>query len=232
MQRVNPASVAIQYTTIDDEDNAKHHVHNEVLKSSLTMLIPPFRGIDAWKGVPGLTDDKGMILVDAHQQSLKYPNIFGVGVCVHIDPLEETLVPTGVPKTGYMIESMGTAAVKNIREIIRHEGDHDGDEKPIGDGDDNTSDHHKHIKKFTPLMNGVCITDFGDKGAVFVAIPQIPPRRHDYTLVGKVGTLAKIAFEKYFLHKIESGDVDPYYEKYFLELVGVKRTMQEATDST
>lgn len=204
MKRVNPISVAIQYM---DEDN---QVQNEVLPSHLTMLIPPFRGIDVWKLVPDLTDSSGMILVDQHQQSIKYSNIFGVGVCVHIDPLENTLVPTGVPKTGYMIESMGTAAVKNIREMIR-----------------NADSDKESGKKFTPLLNGVCITDFGDNGAVFVAIPQIPPRRHDYTLVGKVGTLAKIAFEKYFLHKIDTGDVDPYYEKYLLQLVGVQRTVRD-----
>ena len=73
-------------------------------------------------------------------------------------------------------------------------------------------------------MNGLCITDFGSDGAIFVTMPQFPPRRHDWTVHGKVATLAKIAFEKYFLHKIESGDTDPYYEKYFLKLIGVERT--------
>ena len=95
VQRVNPGSVSIQYY---DEHDQKI---NDVLPSHLTMLVPPFRGIDAWKTVTGLTDEHGMILVDKHQQSTTYSNIFGVGVCVHIDPLEETKVPTGVPKTGY-----------------------------------------------------------------------------------------------------------------------------------
>jgi NADH dehydrogenase FAD-containing subunit len=207
VQRVNPDSVAIQY--YDDSDE----VHNEVLPSQLTMLIPPFRGINAWKSVPGLTDDNGMVLVDQHQQSLQYPNIFGVGVCVHIDPIEKTRVPTGVPKTGYMIESMGTAAVNNIRDMIeanKHSG-----------GPAQTTQELHHV----PILNGLCITDFGHTGAVFVAMPQIPPRIHDYTITGTIGVLAKMAFEKYFLHKIQSGDTDPYYEKYALALIGVKRTV-------
>lgn len=210
VQRVNPDSVAIQY--YDDNDDK---VHNEVLPSQLTMLIPPFRGINAWKTVPGLTDDHGMILVNKHQQSQQYPHIFGVGVCVHIDPIEKTRVPTGVPKTGYMIESMGTAAVKNIRDMIVA-----NDQSK--DQDQNIQEHH-HV----PLLNGLCITDFGDTGAVFVAMPQIPPRTHDYTVKGKIGVLAKMAFEKYFLYKIQSGDTDPYYEKYALALAGVRRAIKK-----
>jgi len=213
VQRVNPDSVAIQY--FDENDK----VHNDVLPSRLTMLIPPFHGIDAWKTVPGLTDDKGMILVNQHQQSVKYPNIFGVGVCVHIDPLEKTKIPTGVPKTGYMIESMGTAAVQNIRDMILADA-----KKNTLKSDDNTNDEPVEALHHVPLLNGLCITDFGDTGAVFVAMPQLPPRRHDYTITGKIGSLAKIAFEKYFLHKIESGDTDPYYEKYALGLIGIRRT--------
>ena len=37
------------------------------------------------------------------------------GVCVAIPPVEQTPVPTGAPKTGYMIESMVSAAVHNIK---------------------------------------------------------------------------------------------------------------------
>jgi NADH dehydrogenase FAD-containing subunit len=208
VKHVHRDSVSIQY--FDQNDRTI----DAVLPSHLTMLIPPFRGIDAWKSVPGLTDDRGMILVDKHQQSRAYPNIFGVGVCVHLDPLGETKFPVGMPKTGYMIESMGTAAVKNIRDMIRFEATN-------GEGMVMPELHH------VPLLHGVCITDFGDEGAVFVTMPQIPPRKFDVTITGKIGTLAKIAFEKYFLHKIETGDTDPYYDKYALGLVGIHRTTIE-----
>jgi len=74
-----------------------------------------------------------------------------------------------------------------------------------------------------PLLNGLCITDFGDDGAIFLAMPQYGPRDMDVTLHGKPSILAKVAFEKYFLHKIETGDTDPYYEKWMLHLIGVDR---------
>ena len=33
-------------------------------------------------------------------------NIYSVGVCVAIPPIEATPVPTGAPKTGFMIEGI------------------------------------------------------------------------------------------------------------------------------
>ena len=108
-----------------------------------------------------------------------------------------------------MIESMGTAAVKNIRSMI--------------DAAKDQTQVQLHSKS---NMHGLCITDFGGDGAIFISMPQIPPRKFDQTIHGKIATLAKLAFEKYFLHKIETGDTDPYYEKYMLMLVGINRVSQ------
>jgi sulfide:quinone oxidoreductase len=35
--------------------------------------------------------------------------------------------------------------------------------------------------------------------------------------------LAKIAFEKYFLHKMKTGNSEPIYEKYVLKALGITR---------
>lgn len=110
-----------------------------------------------------------------------------------------------------MIESQGTAAIKNIRTMINHLEKHPDDEASTIE-----------IRN-RPLLNGLCITDFGDDGAIFLAMPQYGPRDMDVTLHGKPSILAKVAFEKYFLHKIETGDTDPYYEKWMLHLIGVDR---------
>ena len=202
-----PDSVSIEHHTDPEQPTI---TTKKTLPSKFTMLIPPFKGMEVWSKVPGLTNEKGLILIDQHQQSIAFSNIFGVGTCVYMPPIEKTLVPTGSPKTGYMIESMGTATVKNIRDMIDQER-HGYAPKPK---------HH-------PLLNGLCITDFGDQGAIFLTIPQIEPRTMDYAINGKIGLLAKIAFEKYFLHKVETGDTDPYYEKYMLQLIGVKREVKE-----
>ncbi|MBU0753466.1 MAG: NAD(P)/FAD-dependent oxidoreductase [Gammaproteobacteria bacterium] len=180
----------------DDGSVKKEHV----LDFKFSMMLPAFKGIDAVFGIEGLTNPRGFIVADPFQRNPKFKNIFSVGVCVAIPPVEATPVPTGTPKTGFMIESMVTASVHNIRNLL------DGKEPD---------------QKAT--WNAVCLADFGDNGAAFVALPQIPPRNVNWFSQGKWVHLAKIAFEKYFLRKIKKGNTDPVYEKYVMNLLGIKK---------
>jgi sulfide:quinone oxidoreductase len=212
--RVSHKAVHIEQVRADGIGPDTH-----VLPSQFTVMIPPFRGQKVWKSVPNLTDEHGMIRINKFQQSVVYPDIFGVGVGVHLAeevtsarPLDDTPIPIGIPKTGYMIESMGTATIHNIGKLM--------------DAKENDTDTVSVADFEEPTLNGVCITDFGHEGegAVFVTVPQFATERlYDWTLTGRVATLAKLAFEKYFMYKIEHGDTDPYYEKYLLELVGIGR---------
>ena len=165
-----------------------------------SMLLPAFKGVDAVAAVEGLCNPRGFVLVDKHQRSPKYPKIFSAGVCVAIPPVEATPVPTGAPKTGFMIESMVTTIVKNIKAEL--------DGKPA---------------VYEGTWNAVCLADMGDTGAAFVALPQIPPRNVTWTRIGKWVHVAKIAFEKYFLYKMRHGTSEPVYEKYILGLLGIER---------
>ena len=215
MKNSRTTKVTKDSVTIERLDAKGNVVETKTLPSKLTMMIPPFYGHNVWKSIPNLTDKNGMIEVNEFQQSDAYPDIFAVGVCVSLPAIGYTTIPIGVPKTGYMIESMGTAAATNIRRMI------DVREKSRNPKLNEIDLHSK------PIMNGLCIVDFGNDGAIFAAVPQIRPRRHDWTLHSKMVSLAKVAFEKYFLHKIESVDTDPYYEKYMLKLIGVERTKFE-----
>ncbi|MDH5265295.1 MAG: NAD(P)/FAD-dependent oxidoreductase, partial [Betaproteobacteria bacterium] len=165
-----------------------------------SMMLPAFKGIDAVFGIEGLTNPRGMILIDANQRNPKYRNIFAVGVCVAIPPVEPTPVPTGAPKTGFMIESMVTATAHNIRAEL--------DGKP---GDERAT------------WNAVCLADMGDTGIAFVALPQIPPRNVNWFSEGKWVHLAKIAFEKYFIRKMKKGTSEPYYEKQVMSMLGIAK---------
>jgi NADH dehydrogenase FAD-containing subunit len=206
--------VARDAVVITQVDNQGKSIGSVTLPAKLTMFIPPFEGLDIWKHVPGLADSKGMILTNEFMQSPKYPDIFAVGVCAHLDSFETTPVPIGVPKTGYMIESMGTAVVQNIQQLMNTPK--------------SKTDSPEHVELHSmPLMNAVCIADFGDTGAVFVTLPQIPPRRHEFTFTGKLASVAKVGFEKYFMHKVETANTDPFYEKIMLKLMGVERTQQK-----
>ncbi|HEX7645486.1 MAG TPA: FAD-dependent oxidoreductase [Burkholderiaceae bacterium] len=164
------------------------------------MMLPAFKGVEAVAAVEGLCNPRGFVLVDEFQRSKKYRNIFSAGVCIAIPPVEATPVPTGAPKTGYMIETMVTAIVSNIV------ADLDG--KPA---------------TAKGSWNAICLADMGDTGAAFVALPQIPPRNVNWFRKGKWVHLAKIAFEKYFIRKMKTGSSEPVYEKYILKMLGIER---------
>jgi sulfide:quinone oxidoreductase len=184
---------------------AEHDMNGQEIKQhelafNYSMMLPAFKGVDAVAAVEGLCNPRGMVIVDQHQRSPKYKNIYSAGVCIAIPPVEATPVPTGTPKTGYMIESMVTAIVENIAEELQ-----------------------KAEPTHTATWNAFCIADMGDTGAVFVALPQIPPRNVNWYKKGIWVHYAKIAFEKYFIRKMKKGNAEPFYEKSILSKLGIKR---------
>ncbi|WP_256645616.1 NAD(P)/FAD-dependent oxidoreductase [Thermomonas paludicola] len=186
--------------TVVEHDAKGQPGDSRVLPFKFAMLLPAFKGVEAVAAVAGLCNPRGFVIVDKHQRSPTYPKIFSAGVCVTIPPVEVTPVPTGAPKTGFMIESMVTTIVKNIQAELKGE----------------TPD-------FEGTWNAVCLADMGDTGAAFVALPQIPPRNVTWTRIGKWVHLAKVGFEKYFLYKMRNGTSEPIYEKYILGLLGIER---------
>lgn len=185
---------------VDEFNDKKELIKQHELPFKHSMLIPPFRGVSAVANVPNLCNPKGFVIVDDFQRSPTYPNIFSAGVCIAIPPVEETPVPTGTPKTGYMIESMMTAITENLVHILKGE---------------------EPTKKGT--WNAICLADMGDTGAAFVAIPQIPPRNVTWFKKGKWVHYAKIGFEKYFMMKMKRGTSEPIFEKYTLKALGIER---------
>lgn len=71
--------------------------------------------------------------------------------------------------------------------------------------------------------NAICLADMGDTGIAFVALPQMPPRNATWAKKGKWVHLAKIAFEKYFLHKVRHATSETVYERYVLKALGIER---------
>ena len=184
-----------------DENGAQKKEHR--LPFRYSMVIPAFKGVDAVAAVPELCNPRGFVVIDEHQRSKKYPNIYSAGVCVAIPPVEATPVPTGAPKTGYMIESMVSAICENVAADLAG--------KPA---------------TARGTWNAICLADFGDTGAAFVALPQIPPRNVTWANKGKWVHVAKVAFEKYFLRKVKTGSVAPIYEKYVLSTIGIESLKQ------
>lgn len=170
-----------------------------------SMFIPPFAGVDAVASTANLCNPKGFVNIDAYQANPIYKNIYAVGVCVAIPPVEQTPVPTGAPKTGYMIESMVSAAVHNIK-----------------------ADIENNEKRETATWNAICLADMGDTGMAFVALPQMAPRNVTWAKKGKWVHLAKIGLEKYFLLKMKRGVSEPFFEKAIMKAMGINKLEKPA----
>ncbi len=190
--------------SISNCDDNGEVIKSVEVESKYTMLLPAFKGVDTVANLAnvdsGFVNPRGFVMVNKYQQSPVKDNIFSLGVNIAIPPVEATPIMCGTPKTGYMIESMVTAIVHNIEDII------EGKEP-------------SHV----PTWNAVCIADMGDTGAAFVALPQIPPRNVTWAKKGKMVHLAKIAFEKFFIRNMKTGNSEPSYQKYTFKMLGIER---------
>ena len=193
--KVEAGKLYVDELNEDGEIKKQHEVEFD-----FAMMLPAFKGVDAVANVPELCNPRGFVMVDEHHRNPKYKNIYSAGVCIAIPPVGPTPVPTGTPKTGYMIESMVTSIVHNIRDELN--------------GKEPTT---------RATWNAICLADMGDTGAAFVALPQIPPRNVAWFKKGKWVHLAKIAFEKYFIRKMKKGTSEPLYEKHILSMMGIEK---------
>ncbi|MCA0940072.1 NAD(P)/FAD-dependent oxidoreductase [Salipiger pacificus] len=203
--RVTSVEAGVMHIEELGEDGAVKKTH--ALPFAFSMMLPAFRGVEAVRGIDGLTNPRGFILVDKHQRNPAFANIFAIGVGVAIPPIGPTPVPVGVPKTGFMIESMVTATALNIAALVAGREPHE-----------------------VASWNAICLADFGDSGVAFVAQPQIPPRNVNWAASGKWVHYAKVGFEKYFLHKVRSGKAEPFYENLMMRALGIDKVKETHTE--
>jgi sulfide:quinone oxidoreductase len=196
--RVTSVDDGVMHVEEVDGNGAVKATHD--LPFAFSMMLPSFRGVAAVHGIEGLTNPRGFVTIDKYQRNAAFPNVFAIGVCVAIPPVNKGPVPVGVPKTGFMIESMVTATAANIAALLRGE-------QP----------------RAVATWNAVCLADFGDEGIAFVAQPQIPPRNINWSSQGKWVHAAKVGFEKYFLHKVRTGKSETFYENLMLDLLGIRK---------
>ncbi len=170
---------------------------NEI-ESGFTMLMPRFTG-------PEVVESAGdkvahsvnkMVMVNQAYQNETYKNIYAVGVVVFFPPVEKTPIPTGMPKTGMMIEHMALAVANNIINDINN---------------DNT--------RYTAELSAICIADIGTEGLGFFVSSAIPPRKTELYLRSTFLHHFKTIFEKYFLWKVKTGNITPFTEEKTLELL-------------
>ena len=152
------------------------------------MVIPPFVGQDFLKKTEGLANASAFVDVRPTYQSLKWDDIYAVGLAAAVTAPWQTPTPVGVPKTGFPTEQMAHVAAKNIAAQIR--GEMPQHEKAFGD------------------IPAVCVMDAGNNGVLILADKMLPPRKHGVLIPGPQNHLFKLGFEKYFMWKMRTGRVN------------------------
>ena len=177
----------VRVTEVDDDGKPKK-AHEVPFK--FAMMIPAFRGIAALRGIEGLTNPRGFIVVDKHQRNPKFRNVFGVGVCIAIAPLEQTA-------------SAGRRAEDRLHDRIHGDGD-SAEHRPAGarPGDDARSHLERHLSgRLRRFRRGLCrhaaksaaqrqlgvARPLGARrqGGVREILPAQSPRRHDRAVLRK-----------------------------------------------
>ena len=154
-------------------------------------------------GIEGLTNPRGFILIDEHQRNPKYRKFLRRGVCVAIPPVEETPVPTGAPKTGYMIESMVEATAANIAPM------------------------HRRAAEARATWNAMCLRRLRRHRHRLRGPAAASPAQRQL-VPGKLGAPGQVAFEKYFLYKVRAGTTEPYYERAVMKLLDIGKIKRPA----
>ena len=165
-------------------------------------MMPAFRGVEAVRGIEGLTNPRGFILVDRHQRNPAYPNIFGIGVTRR-----------------HSTDRRDAGSIGSARSRVHDRIDGDGHRTHRGAA-------ARKAPEAEATWNAVCLADFGDGGS-----RSWPSRRYrPVTSTGpqEVGTsLAKAGFERYFLGKLRKGVGEPFYEKYLMSALGIEAAERE-----
>lgn len=148
------------------------------LPFAYAMIVPPFRGVDVVRGAAGLANEAGFIPIDDRFRHPDHPEVYAAGVDVAIAPPEATLVPAGVPKTGYMSEQMAKVAARNI-----------------------AADHGVGSHEDVPLgsLGAICILDGGDSGFILKTDRVLGGAEHPHLIGGPQAHWAKLAFERFFM---------------------------------
>jgi sulfide:quinone oxidoreductase len=166
--------------------DAVHLNDGRTFPFNYALYLAPFKGRDVIFNSPGVGNERGFIPVNDRYQHTTYPNIYAAGVAVAVKQPEETPVPCGVPKTGYMSDIMGKVAAQNIEADILGKPPV---ELPFAD------------------IRLLCMMDGGDRAIALISDRVFPPRKQAFVGVGPWWHWSKLMFEKYYMWKVRTGRI-------------------------
>ena len=165
-----------------NEDGKEKRDHE--LPFKFAMMLPAFRGIPAVARHRG--PDQPARLHPRRQASAQCRNTRTSSPSASASPFRRSRrrrSPTGVPKTGFMIESMVDGDRAQYPSLARRQA------------------RRRTRRRGTPSAWPISAT----RALPSWRMPEIPPRNVNWSSQGKWVHTAKVAFEKYFLRKIRKG---------------------------
>jgi sulfide:quinone oxidoreductase len=175
------------FTEVEVERVERHGVklsNCHTLPAALTILMPPFTGsVGIWKSV-GLTDDNGLIPINASYQHPRHSDVYAAGVASYFAEDVPPLGPVQMPATGYLSLHMGRAAGANVA-------------ASLGVG---TPQHFP-----LPALLDIRVLDGGSTGLLLYSRGRTFLRHHALPLPGVSAHLSKLALERYLLWRLRTG---------------------------
>jgi len=161
-------------------DHKNKEMPGTFLPFAFAIYAPAYKGIEALSPCAGLTNTRGLVLVDEYLRSPTYPNVFAAGICVAQPSLAATPVPVGPPESVYSIQNQVDTVARNIIAAIK-----------------------KETLISAQPQRAKWLSDLGETGAAYLSEPQIPLRNINRIKQGRWVHLAKVEFEQYFINKIK-----------------------------
>src|SRR5690606_9664934 len=152
------------------------------------------QGAPAVRAVPRLTDEDGFVVTDRTMRSPAYPNVFAAGDCVAFPG----------PKTGLMAEQQARVAAAHIAAAGAAVYAAGGAAVGAAGG---AAGGQRRPAEYPSLLG--CLLDLGPRPGPLASsrpapargpAPRHGPARSHAVLPGVLPWLAKLAFEKYFMH--------------------------------
>lgn len=159
----------------------------EEIKSKLTSIMPPFRGVDCVSKSPTVKADvNGFIPVEETYRHKEIDNVWAAGIAVQVPiPFKCENIPYSVPKTGYPSDVSGKIVAENIIRV--------------------TSGRNDLKKKSWGNIPGLCIMDAGKKEVLIFSDKLFKPRNFAIMVPNVLYDFTKVFVEQYFLWKSKKG---------------------------